>query len=33
MLAESLTEIQLEATILKEFVRSLDERLVETYCV
>lgn len=31
-LAESLTEIQLEATILEELVRSLDERLVEAYC-
>jgi len=31
-LAESLTEIQLEATILEELVRSLDERFVEAYC-
>ena len=31
-LAESLTEVQLEATILEEIVRSLDERLVEAYC-
>ena len=31
-LAESLTEIQLEATILEEIVRSLDETLVEAYC-
>ncbi|ELY95306.1 transposase (ISH6) [Natrialba chahannaoensis JCM 10990] len=31
-LAESLTEMQLEATILEETVRSLDERLVEAYC-
>ena len=31
-LAESLTEIQLEATILEEIVRSLDEALVEAYC-
>ncbi|MFU8870280.1 MAG: ISH6 family transposase, partial [Natronococcus sp.] len=31
-IAESLTEIQLEATILEEIVRSLDERLVEAYC-
>ncbi len=30
-LAESLTEIQLEATILEEIVRSLDETLVEAY--
>ncbi|MHC3439992.1 ISH6 family transposase [Natrialbaceae archaeon A-gly3] len=31
-LAESLTEMQLEATILEKIVRSLDERLVEVYC-
>lgn len=31
-IAESLTEIQLEATILEEILRSLDERLVEAYC-
>ena len=31
-LAESLTEIQLEATILEQIVRSLDEALVEAYC-
>ena len=30
--AESLVEIQLEATILEQIVRSLDERLVEAYC-
>jgi len=29
-LAESLAEMQLEATILEEILRSLDERLVET---
>jgi len=29
--AESLTEIQFEATILGEIVRSLNERLVEAY--
>ena len=31
-LAESLTEHHLEATILEELVKSLDERLVEAYC-
>jgi len=31
-LAESLTEIQLEATILEEIVKSLDKRLVESFC-
>ncbi len=31
-LVESLTEIQLEATILEEVFRSLDEALVEAYC-
>ncbi|GAB7090343.1 transposase [Halorubrum luteum] len=31
-LAESFTELHLEATILEELVKSLDERLVEAYC-